>query len=171
MPKTKFQDAVFSIMMAITMAYAMGLYNLSMQNGGMSYSLFVSSLKDLVIMAPIVILIEKLIVGRLARKCAFRIFRPQKDNPFLLTILISCFTMWMMCPLMSAVATLLFKHPGTQFFPVWIDTVAHNFPMAFFWQLFFAGPLVRFLFRCIFARSLKAEAQKEQKPEQAVVAK
>lgn len=162
MPKTKLQDAVFSIMMAISMVYAMELYNLSMQNGAITYTLLVSALKDLIIMTPIVIIFEKLFVGRLARKCALRIFRPEKDNPFFLTILVSCFTMWMMCPLMSAVATLIFKHPGIQFLPVWIDTVAHNFPMAFFWQLFFAGPLVRFLFRCIFSRSLKAEEQKEQ---------
>ena len=30
MPKTKLQDAVFSIMMAISMVYAMELYNISM---------------------------------------------------------------------------------------------------------------------------------------------
>ncbi len=101
MPKTKLQDAVFSVMMAAAMAYAMEIYNLSLQNGGVSGTLFLSALKDLVIMAPIVILFEKLMVGRLARKCALRIFRPEKDNPFLLTILISCFTMWMMCPLMK----------------------------------------------------------------------
>ncbi len=169
MPKTKLQDAVFSVMMAAAMAYAMEIYNLSLQNGGVSGTLFLSALKDLVIMAPIVILFEKLMVGRLARKCALRIFRPEKDNPFLLTILISCFTMWMMCPLMSAAATLIFKHPGTGFFPVWIDTVAHNFPMAFFWQLFFAGPLVRFLFRCIFSRSLKAQEARERETVQAAV--
>ena len=162
MPKTKLQDAVFSIMMATAMAYAMEVYNFSLQNGGGSGALFVSALKDLILMVPIVILLEKLLVGKLAHKCAMKIFRSQKDNPFLLTILISCFTVWIMCPLMSAVATLLFKHPGIQFFPVWIDTTAHNFPMAFFWQLFFAGPIVRFLFRCIFARSLKAQEARER---------
>lgn len=55
-----------------------------------------------------------------------------------------------MCPLMSLAATLLFKHAGSEFFAVWIETTAFNFPMAFFWQFFFAGPLVRFLFGLFF---------------------
>lgn len=157
MPETKLQDIVFSIMMAVTMVYAMELYNLSVQNGSLSYTLMISALKDLIIMTPIVIIFEKLIVGRLARKSALRIFRPGKDNPFFMTLLISCFTIMMMCPLMSAVATIIFKHPGTQFPAIWINTVALNFPMAFFWQLFFAGPLVRFLFRCIFPSCVSKE--------------
>ena len=33
---------------------------------------------------------------------------------------------------------------------VWIETTALNFPMAFFWQIFFVGPLVRAIFGMIF---------------------
>jgi hypothetical protein len=29
----------------------------------------------------------------------------------------------------------------------WLQTAARNFPMALFWQLFYAGPFVRFVFR------------------------
>lgn len=28
----------------------------------------------------------------------------------------------------------------------WLQTAARNFPMALFWQLFYAGPFVRFVF-------------------------
>ena len=52
-----------------------------------------------------------------------------------------------MCPLMSLAATILFQHAGRQIIAVWLQTTALNFPMALCWQLFFAGPLVRFLFR------------------------
>jgi len=55
-----------------------------------------------------------------------------------------------MCPLMSLAATLLFKNAGTQFVAVWLQTTAINFPMAFFWQLCFAGPLVRKIFGLLF---------------------
>lgn len=55
-----------------------------------------------------------------------------------------------MCPLMSLAATLLFKNAGSQFIAVWLETTALNFPMAFFWQLIYAGPIVRFIFRHIF---------------------
>jgi hypothetical protein len=30
---------------------------------------------------------------------------------------------------------------------VWLQTTAFNFPMAFIWQIFYAGPFVRLVFR------------------------
>ena len=51
---------------------------------------------------------------------------------------------------MSLAATLLFKNAGAEVVSVWLQTTALNYPMAFFWQLFFAGPLVRFIFKRIF---------------------
>lgn len=51
-----------------------------------------------------------------------------------------------MCPMMSMVATLAFKHPMLDNLLVaWMQTVALNFPMALLWQLFVAGPVVRFI--------------------------
>ena len=55
-----------------------------------------------------------------------------------------------MCPLMSLAATILFKNAGSEFVAVWLETTVFNFPMAFFWQLFAAGPLVRTIFGKIF---------------------
>lgn len=53
--------------------------------------------------------------------------------------------------MMSFVAVVLFKNAfGPQLIAVWIQTTIINFPMAFFWQLFAAGPLVRTIFRKIF---------------------
>ena len=52
-----------------------------------------------------------------------------------------------MCPIMSLVATLLFKEPS---FGTWAHTFGCNLPMAFFWQLCFAGPLVRKIFALLF---------------------
>ncbi|WP_290849325.1 DUF2798 domain-containing protein [Eubacterium sp. LMAG:50] len=48
---------------------------------------------------------------------------------------------------MSFVAIVLIKRAfGTQIISVWIQTTVINFPIAFFWQLFVAGPLVRTIF-------------------------
>ena len=65
-----------------------------------------------------------------------------------------------MCPLMSLAATILFKNAGSEFVAVWLETTVFNFPMAFFLQLIYAGPVVRFIFRCIFREkeSVKAKA-------------
>ena len=63
-----------------------------------------------------------------------------------------------MCPLMSFAATILFKNAGSQFVAVWLQTTAMNFPMAFFWQLIYAGPIVRFIFRHIFRENEAVQA-------------
>ena len=53
----------------------------------------------------------------------------------------------MMCPLMSFFATLFFKDShNANFFAIWVQTTALNYPAAFLWQLCGAGPLVRFVF-------------------------
>ena len=49
-----------------------------------------------------------------------------------------------MCPIMSLIATILFKNAGSQFVAVWLQTTFMNFPVAFFWQLMYCGPLIRF---------------------------
>ena len=64
---------------------------------------------------------------------------------------------------MSLAATLLFKNAGNQIIAVWLQTTVLNFPMAFFWQIFFAGPLVRAIFGMIFKEKeplvMKEEAE------------
>ena len=59
---------------------------------------------------------------------------------------------------MSLAATILFKNTGSEFIAVWLQTTVFNFPMAFFWQMLYAGPFVRFLFRQIFREREKAPA-------------
>lgn len=66
-------------------------------------------------------------------------------HPFSRILAISVPSVAFMCPLMSLAATILFKDAGNQFVAVWLQTTAFNFPMAFFWQLIYAGPIVRFI--------------------------
>ena len=37
----------------------------------------------------------------------------------------------LMCPVMSFIATALFKHPGSEIIAQWLQTTVINFPMAF----------------------------------------
>ncbi len=56
-----------------------------------------------------------------------------------------------MCPLMSLAATILFKGGfQKEMISIWLQTTAFNYPMAAFWQLLVAGPLVRTLFGLMF---------------------
>ena len=157
MPKTKFQEVIFTIMMVFAMVYAMICYNIALNIGGMSNEVFLSAFHELVIMGPIAFVIDFFFVGAIAKKKALKIVNPEKENPFHLVLAISFISVAFMCPLMSLAATILFKHAGNQFIAVWLQTCAFNFPMALCWQIFYAGPLVRFLFRLIFREKQKQE--------------
>ena len=158
MPKTKFQEVIFTIMMVFVMVYAMICYNIALNVGGLNTSVFLSAFHEFVIMAPVAFVLDFFFVGHIAKRTAFRIVNPEKENPFHLVIAISVVSVAWMCPLMSIAATILFKDAGSQFIAVWLQTIALNFPMAFFWQMLYAGPFVRFLFRQIFREREKAPA-------------
>ena len=143
MPKTKLQEVVFTILMVFVMVYAMICYNISLNMGGMSNIVFLNAFHELVIMGPIAFILDFFLYGSLSKKLAFRIVTPGVDKPIMLILAISSITVCLMCPTMSLAATLLFKHAGKEVIAVWIETTALNFPMAFFWQIFFVGPLVR----------------------------
>ena len=150
MPKTKFQEAVFTIMMVFVMVYAMICYNISLNIGGMANHVFLDAFHELVIMGPVAFILDFFLYGSLSKKLAFRIVNPAEDKPIMIILAISSITVCLMCPSMSLVATLLFKNPGKEVIAIWLQTTALNFPMAFFWQIFFAGPLVRKIFGGIF---------------------
>ena len=88
---------------------------------------------------------------------------PGVDKPIMLILAISSITVCLMCPTMSFFATLLFKSAGKEFIAVWFQTTALNFPMAFFWQIFFAGPLVRAIFGMIFKEKENQVMEEESK--------
>ena len=150
MPKTKFQEVVFTIMMVFVMVYAMICYNISLNIDGMANHVFLDAFHELVIMGPVAFILDFFLYGSLSKKLAFRIVNPAEDKPIMIILAISSITVCLMCPSMSLAATLLFKNAGTEFIAVWLQTTALNFPMAFFWQIFFAGPLVRKIFGAIF---------------------
>lgn len=154
MPKTKFQNVIFTIIMALVMVYAMICYNISLNTGGMKNEVFLLAFHELIIMWPLAFVLEMFVVERLAQKLAFRIVTPGKDKPLFITLAISSFIVCLMCPMMSLAATILFKNAGSEFVAVLIQTTALNFPMAFFWQIFFAGPFVRLVFRTMFKKQL-----------------
>lgn len=146
MPKTKLQEIIFTIMMVFLMVYAMICYNTALHLGGMSNQVFLSAFHELIFMGPIAFVLDFFFVGPLAKKKAFSIVNPRKENPFFLVLAISVVSVIFMCPLMSLCATLIFQNAGSQVVSVWLQTTVLNFPMAFCWQLFFAGPVVRAIF-------------------------
>lgn len=150
MPKTKFQKVIFGSMMAFVMVYGMEVYNTSLIHGGLSNSVFGMPVGELLMLGVIVFILEKVIGGPLARKLAFKLVDPEKDRPIVIILAISIMTVCCMCPMMSLVATILYKGVDSEIVAKWIQTTAVNFPMALCWQIFIAGPLVRLLFGKLF---------------------
>lgn len=149
MPKTKFENIVFTLFMSFLMVYAMICYNIALNMGGMSNQVFLLAFHELVIMWPIAFILEYLFVDKLAHYFAFKVVTP-KDRPFFITLAISFYIICIMCPIMSLIATILFKTPGIQIISVWFMTILFNFPMAFFWQICYCGPTIRWLFGKLF---------------------
>lgn len=147
MPKNKFQDVVLTAIMATIMVYGMVVYNVALATGGLTAESFLLALYELPIMVPIAFVLEFFAVGEIARRLALTVMRPT-DRPQFITYAISICICCIMCPLMSLVATILFK--DTKTFATWVQTWTMNFPMAICYQMFYCGPLVRLIFRAIF---------------------
>ena len=154
MPKTKCQKILFSILMSFAMVYGMEVYNCAIRNKGLDNSSFLLPVGELALLMLMVIVIETLIGGPIARRIAFKhLVNPQICRPILTILAVQTMTVCVMCPLMSLVATLAFKGGvNSKIVATWVQTVAINFPMAFCWQVFVAGPLVRLIVRAVFRR-------------------
>ncbi len=81
MPKTTFENVVFTIIMATIMVYGMIVYNVALNTGGVTNATFVKALHELPIMMPIAFVLEFFVVEKLATRLAFSFMRPT-DPPY-----------------------------------------------------------------------------------------
>ena len=149
MPKNKLEEVVFTAIMATIMVYGMIVYNVALNTGAVNGMTFLAACHELVFMAPIAFILEFFVVGKIAGRLAFTVMRPT-DRPQFITYAISICICCIMCPVMSLIATILFKDNVS--FGTWVQTWAMNFPMAICYQMFYCGPFVRLIFRLIFRR-------------------
>lgn len=161
MPKNKLEDVIFTAIMATVMVYGMIVYNIAMNTGTVNTTTFLAATHELYIMAPIAFILEFFIVGKLARGLAFTVMKPT-DRPSFITYAISICICCIMCPVMSLIATFLFKDEVS--LGSWIQTWAMNFPMAICYQMFYCGPFVRLVFRLIFRRDETRSSEISKNP-------
>ena len=96
-------------------------------------------------------------------RLAYRKFDPRKNHPMIFESAIINATVGIMCPAMSLVTAFLYfpYYSGFNMWTLlanWLKLVCFNFPFAFFTQMYFIQPLVRTLFKVIFAKDIKARA-------------
>lgn len=114
MPKTKFQNVIFTIIMATIMVYGMIVYNVALNTGGVTNQTFLLALHEMPIMVPVAFVLEFFVVEKLASRLAFSFMRPT-DRPQFITYAISLMIVCIMCPIMSLIATLVQKSHGLVF--------------------------------------------------------
>ncbi len=78
MPKNKFQEVIFTIIMVFFMVYAMICYNISLNRRNVKSKYFFPAFHELIIMGPIAFILDFFIVSKLAFMCACTYGRFQK---------------------------------------------------------------------------------------------
>ncbi len=156
MPQTKFQNFVFTLMTAILMAYLIIVYNVAISsNDGLVNQTFLIALKEFRIEVIIVFFLAYFIASPIAKKLAFRIVDPKKDNKMLIILSIQTFTVLVMVALMSIYALFIQHLVNSNVICNYITLFIKNFIMAYPLQIFFVGPVVRNVFRIIFKSNIK----------------
>ncbi len=165
MPQNKKQGLIFGILMSVTMAYGMEVYNVAWKMGiptmpggfsNMTNDVFLRALVEASYMWLFVLLFSNLWGTRGGAALARRVVDPKRDGAFVQGVVRSCCTVLVMCPTMSLVAAILFNvvlggMPVAQLPAIWVGTLIKNFPMALLWNLFAAGPVSRFVFAKCFS--------------------
>lgn len=154
MPKTKFQSVIFTSLMVFFMVYCMTVYTISLKFGELNYQAFVLAIKEMWLEYIVVYSLIFFIITNTAKKLAFRIINPMKSPAIITIVIIQCFTVCQIVPAITLFATLVHNGITSNWFCQWIQLAVICFPMALCIQIFFIGPLVRFLFRLIFKKTL-----------------
>lgn len=160
MPKTKFQDLIFTIIMVFVMVYCMTLYNMALESG-LSYSTFLNAFLGMWYEAVAAFIAQRYIAGPTVKKLVSRVLTPGKDKPIFIIIAIAGFTVSFMAPIMTLFVTILHNNININAPLLWLPKLVINFPFALCIQLFYVGPLVRFIFRTLFKKQLSAALSKE----------
>lgn len=163
MPKTKLHGIIFGILMSISMAMGMEIYNTAINMGfaeqtgsfsSMTNAVFVSAIPDAFLMAIPVFIFSNLWGNRFGAAFGRRHTNPETDNPYFCTLMRQAGTIAIMCPTMSLFASIVFQlilgdRAVSELFAIWIGTMIKNLPMAFFWNMFVAAPFCRWAFQRI----------------------
>ena len=189
MPRNQFQRMVFAFITVVITVHAYVFYSLYVIHGNMFMQITGESGvlaainkmggvpvfgKTVPIWAVVLIefvlayALENLLGSPLSFKLASKNFDPRTTHPVLFESAIICATVGIMCPVMSFIAAFLYCNYQAGFnvwtlLADWLKLVCFNFPFAFFTQLFFIQPLVRTIFKTLFAKDIKSRKNHEEK--------
>lgn len=146
-PKTKLQDLVFSVIMVCLMVYVMTLFNIAQQMG-LSYDTMLVALKEMWIEAAIAFFAQRYLAGPFARHIVGSQF--SDAAPGLKSIAMAGCNVMIMAPLMTLIVNAMHNGLSAELPLLWIRRLLFNFPFALCMQVFYVGPLARWVFRCLY---------------------
>ena len=91
MPKTKFERIIFAFLSVVITVTLFVFYNISLEHGGMSNSVFKDSLNVFFIEFVFAFFLQIFIAGPLSMKITFRMVNPKEDKPFIVKNAIICY--------------------------------------------------------------------------------
>lgn len=151
MGQTKLQKLTFTTMMCFGMVLGMTIYNMLL-NEGFHSQFFNHLLKDFWLGFIVALLLDILVVGKLAKPIAFKIVKPTPETKQIKIILAisGCMVVGMvLCMSMyGAIVAVGFNTAALKLCPL---CIIRNFIMALPLNLLVVSPLVRFSFGKIFA--------------------
>ena len=182
MPRNQFQRMVFAFITVVITVHAYVFYSLYVIHGNMFMQItgetgVLAAINKMggvpvfgipvpiwaVVLIEFVLayLLENILGSPLSFKLACKNFNPRETHPVLFETAIICATVGIMCPAMSFIAAFLYYNYQAGFnmwtlLAEWLKLMCYNFPFAFFTQLFFIQPIVRTVFKVIFAKDINA---------------
>ena len=153
MPRTKFKDLIFTILMVLIFVYVMTFYNAGLE-GNVTLSTFRYTL---IHMWPEVIgafIAQRYIAAPAVKRLTERIFTPGQDKPIFIILATAGFTVSMMAPMMTLYVSIYHMGLCPELLDHWLTKLVQNFPFALCAQVFYVGPLVRLIFRTLFRKQL-----------------
>lgn len=139
--------------MCFIMVFWMSLYNISLQTKEVSIQVLEKAWLGLPLAYIIAMCCDWFFVSKLAKTTAFRFFLTPTSNEIKKAIVISTCMIIPMVIIMSlygAFEACMHTNAWSNIGFIWLGNIPTNFIMALPFQLFIAGPLVRFIFRKAF---------------------
>lgn len=158
MPKNKVQEVVFTLLNSGVMIFIMGVYNVSINMGGLSRTSIIAEAKHFPFEWLIGFFLAFFLASRFSKMMSQKVLLGN-ERPLIKILSIQTFTVCLMVPLMSLLGTLMNTGLQPNLFLVWIQTSFLNFGVALLMQYFIVGPSCRKIFRMIFVRNSVAEEQ------------
>ncbi len=159
MPKTTFQRVVFTFFGVLLMATTMATYNKYLVYGQFSLELFRQVGIAFCQKAPLAFVLQFFVVQKFAGKQAAKY---PTDNKILYQCIRTGFTVLLMCPIMCCYSNIInwiqFDWTFGQFLESFITKMPVNWVFAFGVQIWFLGPINRWIFRHLFPDKKQVKA-------------